>query len=73
MTITEIKSQLPYGSVREIARRTKLSVCTISEVLSGKRKSTKETIILNAIADYLAEHKRAEQEARQKLDTILNE
>lgn len=72
MTITEIRKQLPRGAMREISKRTSLSVCTISDVLTGRRKSPKETLILNAIADYLAERKAAEREAMDKLTAALN-
>lgn len=73
MKITDIKTQLPHGASKEIAKRTKLSACLISEVLSGKRKSTKETLILNTIADYLTELKTKEREALDKLNAALNE
>lgn len=73
MSITEIRKQLPHGACKEIAKRTKLSVCTIHDVLSGKRKSAKETLILNAIADYLTEIKAQERAALDKLNAALSE
>lgn len=73
MNITKIRKQLPHGACKEIAKPTKLSVCTIHDVLSGKRKSVKETLILNTIADYLTELKTKEREALDKLNAALNE
>lgn len=72
MSISYIKSQLPHGAMSEIAKRTKLSIYTISTVLSGKRKSTKEILILNTIADYLTELKDKEREALERVNAILS-
>lgn len=73
MNLTEIKKQLPHGAYKEIAKRTKLSSCTIHDVLSGKRKSSKEILILNTIADYLTELKNKERETIDKLNAIMSE
>ena len=73
MELTELKSRLPHGAVREISKRLNISECTISCVLSGKRKSPRKAIIVSALVDYIAEQKRVEQEARRKLDAMLNE
>lgn len=73
MELQEIKSMLPHGAVREIAKRIKLSESTVSCVLSGKKNSPRSSEILTVTAEYLQERKAKEQEARQKLDAILNE
>jgi len=73
MELAELKSKLPHGAIREISKQLNISECTISCVLSGKRKSPRKAIIISALVDYIAEQKRVEQEARQKLDAILKE
>lgn len=73
MNVYNLKSQLPHGAISEVAKRTKLSIYTISTVLSGKRKSNKEALILSTIADYLTELKTKEREALDKLNAALNE
>ena len=64
--------KLPRGAISVIANRVNVSTFTVSCVLSGKKKSPRSAEIFNAAAEYVAEFKAKEQEARQKLDDILN-
>lgn len=73
MELAELRTKIPHGAIREISKRLNISECTISCILSGKRESPRKAIIVSALVDYVAEQKRVEQEAWQKLDVILNE
>lgn len=67
MDLQEIRKQLPSGAIKEIAKRTNTSTTTACVVLKGKRESPKKPEILQAAAEYLAEHKAKEREAMKAL------
>jgi transcriptional regulator with XRE-family HTH domain len=70
--LKNITKQLPKGSISEIASRTKLSKTTISTVLQGKVNCKRKPEILKATAEYLAEYKAKEREAKEALQKAMN-
>lgn len=67
-----LKANLPHGAITEIAERTRLSMHTISAVLSGKRKSTRAPEIFRTAAEIISERKAKENEARAALAAALD-
>ena len=48
----QIKKTLPYGAIKEIAKRSNVSIFTVSRVLKG---GSKNPIVLNVLKNYLKE------------------
>ncbi len=67
MNFKEIKSQLPHGCISEIARRTDLSISTISLFFKGKLNVKDSVKIIKAAADIIKESKEREREAMEYL------
>lgn len=68
----EIKEQLPYGAVTDIAKRSGLSRYNITSVLKGNKRSRLYTAVLNATAEYMAEYRAREREALQAVENTLS-
>lgn len=49
---TAIKGAIPYGGIKEIAKRSNTSIFTVSRVIAGRSRNLK---VLNVIKDYLSE------------------
>lgn len=56
---TIVKKALPYGSIKEIAKRSKKSSMTVSRVLN---KGGKNPVVLKNIKDYLEEIQKTNQQ-----------
>ena len=67
-TLMQLKAQLPYGAVKEIAEKTGVVRRTVEKVLSGESKNLK---VLNGIADYLEEKKNEEQQLLKRIEHAL--
>jgi hypothetical protein len=70
MDFTQLRKELPTGSVAQIAKNTGVSVASVWHVLYGK-KSPKEAKILKATAEHLAACKKEVKEAREAINAIL--
>jgi len=70
-SIQEIKTQLPHGAIKEIAKKSGIGYCTVSKVFNGERKTNKLPEILKATAEYLAEYKAKEKAALQEITEAM--
>lgn len=73
VNLKEIRTKLPHGAMQEIAKRVNLSRGTITMVFNGTINSPKINEILKATAEYLAEYKAKEKEAKSLLEAALSE
>ena len=71
MELREIRKKLPSGAIKEIARRTNTSTSTVCVVLKEKRETPRKPEILQATAEYLAEYKTKEREAKEALQRAV--
>lgn len=62
----EIKKLIPYGGIKEIAKRSNSSVFAVSRVLN---KGVNNPIIIKSLTQYLKEIK----DVKQEFDSVLNE
>lgn len=72
MEMQEVKKQLPFGAINEIAKRAGVLAPTVSRALNGDTRSPKLPEIMTAIAEYLTEYKAKKQEAQKALKNALN-
>jgi hypothetical protein len=72
MDLQEVKKQLPYGAIIEIAKRTKISQGLVSRIFNGQlANSPKEPEILHATTEYLAEYIAKKKKANEALNEVL--
>lgn len=64
---TAIKAAIPYGGIKEIAKRANTSIFTVSRVITGKSKNLR---VLNEIKNYLSEIKTTTDEIKGIIDDL---
>lgn len=71
MNLQEVKNKIPHGGYKEISKRAKVNIVTISNFFNGKKSVSKSTEnkILRATAQYLKDLK---DEKAQLLTEINN-
>ena len=71
MNLQEVKKKIPHGGYKEISKRAKVNIVTISNFFNGKKSVSKSTEnkILRATAQYLKDLK---DEKAQLLTEINN-
>jgi len=71
MNLQEVKKKIPHGGYKEISKRAKVNIITISNFFNGKKSVSKSTEnkILRATAQYLKDLK---DEKAQLLTEINN-
>ena len=71
MNLQEVKKKIPHGGYKEISKRAKVNIITISNFFNGKKSVRKSTAnkILRATAQYLKDLK---DEKAQLLTEINN-
>jgi transcriptional regulator with XRE-family HTH domain len=70
--LSVLKERLPHGAIKEIAKRTKLSSSTISQVLNGHIVSPKQIQIISSTCEFLKECQERESEVNKNLAEVLN-
>lgn len=73
MNLQEIRKQLPSGAIKEIARRANTSTTSVSLIFKGKINSLKKQEVLQVTADFMAEYKAKEKEAKDTIQKALSE
>ncbi len=61
-----VRKMLPYGSIKEIAFRSKTSIYTVHRVLKG---GSKNPLVLKTIKDYIIEL----QQVKNELNALVSE
>ena len=54
-----VKKTLPYGAIKEIAKRSKTSIYTVGRVIKG---GSKNALVLKTMKDYLVEMQKINEE-----------
>lgn len=67
--IEKIRKQLPFGAQTEIANKCGVKVSLVNRVLNGKSDNT---LILDAVADYLTEFKKKKDQAISRLSSLID-
>ncbi|WP_348824011.1 hypothetical protein [Flavobacterium aestuarii] len=71
MNIQEIKNQLPFGALRDIAKLSGVHYATVQSFLAGNE--TKEDLkLMRVTAQYLKEYKEAKTSAMQELQAVAS-
>ncbi|HVS92446.1 MAG TPA: hypothetical protein VHE59_10455 [Mucilaginibacter sp.] len=68
LEISKVKAQLPHGAQTEIAKRASVTKNTVHLVLTGKSDNI---VVLEAIADYLAELQAKKQATTERLSKLV--
>ncbi len=67
--IKKIREKLPHGAQTEIAKIANVHFTLVNRVLNGKSTNTR---VLNAIADYLIDKKKEENQIHTKFSSVIN-